>query len=65
MLCDLCLINAPQINITDGVIGMEGNGPAGGTLKKVGAVLASVIPLPPTLQRRIFMGYEPEEDRHR
>lgn len=61
MLCDLCLINAPQINITDGVIGMEGNGPAGGTLKKVGAVLASVNPFASDLAAAYIMGYEPEE----
>ena len=61
MLCDLCLINAPQINITDGVIGMEGNGPAGGTLKKVDAVLASVNPFASDLAAAYIMGYEPEE----
>ena len=61
MLCDLCLINAPQISITDGVIGMEGNGPAGGTLKKVGVVLASVNPFASDLAAAHLMGYEPEE----
>ena len=61
MLCDLCLINAPQISITDGVIGMEGNGPADGTLKKVGVVLASVNPFASDLAAAHLMGYEPEE----
>ncbi len=61
MLCDLCLINAPQINLTDGVIGMEGNGPAGGTLKKVGIVLASASPFASDLVAAYLMGYEPEE----
>lgn len=61
MLCDLCLINAPQINIIDGVTGMEGNGPAGGTLKKVGVVLASANPFAADLAAAHIMGYKPDE----
>lgn len=61
MLCDLCLINAPVINITDGVVGMEGNGPAGGTLKKVGAVIASANPFASDLVCAYIMGYKPKE----
>ena len=40
---------------------MEGNGPAGGTLKKVGVVLASVNPFASDLAAAHLMGYEPEE----
>lgn len=61
MLCDLCLVNAPQLNITDGVFGMEGNGPTGGTLKKVGVVLASANPFASDLAAAYIMGYAPEE----
>lgn len=61
MLCDLCLVNAPQINITDGVCGMEGNGPAGGTLKKVGVVIASANPFASDLVTAHIMGYKPSE----
>lgn len=61
MLCDLCLINAPQLNITDGVVGMEGNGPTGGTLKKVGVVLASANPFASDLAAAYIMGYAPDE----
>ena len=61
MLCDLCLITAPQINIVDGVVGMEGNGPAGGTLKNVGAVIASANPFACDIASAFVMGYKPEE----
>lgn len=61
MLCDLCLVTAPQINITDGVCGMEGNGPAGGTLKKVGAVIASANPFASDIVTAYIMGYQPDE----
>lgn len=61
MLCDLCRINAPQLNITDGVIGMEGNGPAGGTLREVGAVIASANPFASDLLAAYIMGFKPNE----
>ena len=61
MLCGLCLINAPQINITDAVICMEGNGPSGGTLKKVGAVIAGANPFCTDLLCSYLMGYKPRE----
>ena len=61
MLCDLCLVNAPQINITDGVLGMEGNGPAGGTLRKVGCVIASANPFAADIAASYIMGYKPDE----
>lgn len=59
MLCDLCEITAPQINIVDAVICMEGNGPSGGTLKKVGAVIASCDPFSADVLGSYIMGYEP------
>ncbi len=61
MLCDLCLVCAPQINIIDGVRGMEGNGPAGGTLRDVGVVLGSVNPFAADLAASFVMGFESDE----
>ena len=61
MLCDLCLVTAPQINIIDGVCGMEGNGPAGGTLKKVGVVVASANPFASDMVGAKIMGYSENE----
>lgn len=43
-LIDLCKTVNPNISIIDAVIAMEGNGPAGGTLKKVGLVMSSQNP---------------------
>lgn len=61
MLCDLCLITAPCVNITDAVVCMEGNGPSGGTLKKVGCVTASANPFAADVLNSYIMGYKPEE----
>jgi uncharacterized protein (DUF362 family)/Pyruvate/2-oxoacid:ferredoxin oxidoreductase delta subunit len=40
MLIDLYDIVMPALNIMDGIIGMEGNGPSGGNPKKVGVIIA-------------------------
>ena len=39
----------------------EGNGPAGGTLKNVGAVIASANPFACDIASAFVMGYKPEE----
>ena len=44
MVIDLCELVRPQISFVDGVIGMEGNGPTGGTPRFVGALLAGTNP---------------------
>jgi uncharacterized protein (DUF362 family)/NAD-dependent dihydropyrimidine dehydrogenase PreA subunit len=44
MLVDLAELIAPRLSIMDGVIGMEGNGPRNGTLRKVGVILLSTNP---------------------
>jgi ferredoxin len=41
MLVDLMLACKPKLAIMDAVVGMEGEGPAGGTPRQVGAILAS------------------------
>ena len=61
MLLDLCLLTAPEINILDAVICMEGNGPAGGTPKKVGLMLGSVNPFVLDRVGAYLMGYEANE----
>ena len=43
-LIDLCRVVSPSISVVDSVIAMEGNGPAGGTLKRVGVVISSANP---------------------
>jgi len=61
MLVNLCMQNAPQINIIDAVVAMEGNGPASGTLRKVGAICGSANPFALDLLCSSMMGYAPEE----
>ncbi len=41
MLLDLHGVVTPQLNVLDAIVGMEGDGPAGGTPKQVGLLLAS------------------------
>lgn len=41
MLVDLNVLVKPRLQIMDAVMAMEGNGPTGGDMRKVGAVLAS------------------------
>ena len=41
MLVDICEAIKPVINIADGVVAMEGNGPTVGTPRKLGALLAA------------------------
>ena len=43
-LIDICLAAKPVLSFMDGIVAMEGNGPSGGTPRKIGAVLASASP---------------------
>jgi len=45
MICDLCAFHQSRclcINIADGIVGMEGNGPSTGLPKSIGALLTSL-----------------------
>lgn len=44
MLVDLAELISPRLHIMDGVIGMAGNGPRNGQLRKVGLILISTNP---------------------
>ncbi|MCI8387432.1 MAG: DUF362 domain-containing protein [Clostridiales bacterium] len=47
MLVDLCAYNVgskPTFNLLDGIVGMEGNGPTGGTPKAVGCLISGRNP---------------------
>jgi uncharacterized protein (DUF362 family)/Pyruvate/2-oxoacid:ferredoxin oxidoreductase delta subunit len=39
---DIYAISKPQLNIVDGIIGMDGTGPSAGNPKKLGMILASI-----------------------
>ena len=44
MLIDLAELIAPRLHIMDGVVGMEGNGPRNGHVRKVGVIILSANP---------------------
>lgn len=60
MLVDLCQTVKADVHIIDGVLGMEGDGPAGGTPREVGLVLASEDPYGLDLALCRLMGMDPE-----
>lgn len=61
MLVDLALACAPELTIMDGVIGMEGDGPAGGKPIEIGAVLASADPFALDVVASSIAGFAPGE----
>ncbi len=61
MLVDLLLACRPALAIMDAVVGMEGDGPAGGTPRQVGAVLASADSVALDVVASAMAGLDPME----
>jgi uncharacterized protein (DUF362 family)/Pyruvate/2-oxoacid:ferredoxin oxidoreductase delta subunit len=61
MLVDLCETVKPAISFIDGIIGMEGNGPTGGTPKELGLTLAACNSHSLDLYTCFLVGFEPED----
>jgi ferredoxin len=61
MLVDLMLACAPDLSIMDAVVGMEGEGPAGGTPKKIGALIASADSVALDVVASAIAGFDPME----
>ena len=61
MLVDLALMLNPDLNILDGIIGMEGEGPSGGNPKKFGYLMASKSPFALDVMGTHLMGIAPPE----
>ncbi|MDL2253145.1 DUF362 domain-containing protein [Ruminococcaceae bacterium OttesenSCG-928-I18] len=59
MLVDLCEMVKPRLHIVDGIIGMEGDGPAGGRSRAIGLLLASTDPYSLDLAICRYMGLPP------
>ena len=60
MLCDLAqmlLDNKTMITICDGICGMEGNGPTGGTPRKYGVLMTSLSPFSLDLLAEHLLGF--------
>lgn len=61
LLVDIYQNIKPEINLIDGVIGMEGKGPTSGTPKKVGYILASKDAVSLDVACSWLMGYNPKK----
>ncbi|MBQ4066523.1 MAG: DUF362 domain-containing protein [Clostridia bacterium] len=61
MICDLCQLicqKKEMITVCDGIVGMEGNGPTGGTPKEYGVLLSSRSPFCLDLVAEAVLGFE-------
>lgn len=61
MLVDLCLACRPTLSVMDAVVGMEGDGPAGGDPRHIGAVIASANPFALDMVAAGMAGLDPLE----
>jgi uncharacterized protein (DUF362 family)/Pyruvate/2-oxoacid:ferredoxin oxidoreductase delta subunit len=61
MLVDLMLACKPKLALMDAIVGMEGEGPAGGTPRQIGAVLASADSLALDVIASSMAGLDPLE----
>ena len=60
MLVDLCQAVKPTFTIVDGIQAMEGDGPAGGSVRNLGLLLAGSDPYKIDLAMAYIMGFDPE-----
>ena len=60
MIVDVCEAVGPGLSLLDGVIGMEGDGPAGGSPRSLGALIASLNPHAADLAAAGLIGLDPE-----
>ncbi len=61
MIVDLCELVKPDFSVIDGVVGMQGKGPSGGTAKEAGVLLGGVNPHAVDLAGIRVMGFKPED----
>ncbi|NLS79373.1 MAG: DUF362 domain-containing protein [Chloroflexi bacterium] len=61
MLVDLALVCKPVITIMDGVLGMEGNGPSAGDVRRVGVILGSTDDLALDVVAAALVGMDPQQ----
>ena len=60
MLIDLCRAVKPTFTIVDGIQAMEGDGPAGGSVRNLGLLLAGSDPYKIDMAMAYIMGFEAE-----
>lgn len=61
MLCDLYETVAPKLVIADGIIGMEGDGPAGGSVREMGILLGGEDGFAVDLAAAKLIGMDPAQ----
>ena len=61
MIADLCELVHPGFCILDGVFGMEGHGPSGGSPKRANVIAAGINPYAVDLAAMRIMGLDPEK----
>ncbi len=61
MLIDLNMIIKPVITIVDGIVGMEGDGPAAGAPKRIGVIVAGTDTVSVDYICALIMNYNPDE----
>ncbi len=61
MMVDLCLAVNPTFTLVDGILGMEGDGPAGGNPRQLGLILGGRDPFAIDLVMAGIMGFDPSE----
>ena len=62
MLLDLAMYISPRLSIMDAVVGMEGDGPSGGTPRNAGFLLGAVNPLAMDVVAGVIMGLAPTKN---
>jgi uncharacterized protein (DUF362 family) len=63
-IADVNMIRKPDFSIVDGIIGMEGYGPAAGSPIRSNVIIAGVDPVAVDTVGLTFMGYEVDEAAH-
>ena len=61
-VADLCTIVKPALAVVDGIIGMEGIGPADGEPVEMGLIIAGKDPVAVDTVTALVMGFAPEEE---
>lgn len=61
MIVDLCELVSPDFSVIDGIVGMQGKGPSGGTAKEAGILLGGINPHAVDLAGLRVMGFKPED----
>ncbi len=61
LICDINRALVPTLSVLDAVVGMEGNGPTGGTPRKIGGVLGSVSTFAVDVLGATLIGVDPKQ----